>query len=172
MHTVPRGYLRAFADASIGRDEPHVWRFERQHDEPKPLAVSNVSVSTDIYTLWTEAGASDTSIETELLQKAVEDGFPQLARLLESGKQPSYWGWRRLSRFMAAQLARTSRALQLHRDVCSNEGVETRRNDAQLAMVYMVPKLENWICQQRWLLLTNATGCPFVHLRQSGDELG
>ena len=42
MHTVPRGYLRAFADTSIARNEPHVWRFERQHEEPKPLAVSRV----------------------------------------------------------------------------------------------------------------------------------
>ena len=91
MHTVPRGYLRAFADPSILRDEPHVWRFERQHEQPKPLAVSNVSVSTDIYTLWTEAGAPDTSIEA-MLEKGVEDGFPQLVTLLQSGKQPSYWG--------------------------------------------------------------------------------
>ena len=63
---------------------------------------------------------------------------------------------------MAAQLARTSRALQLHHDVCSHHEVETGRNDAQLAMIHMLPTLENWICQQRWFMLTNATECPFV----------
>ena len=38
----------------------------------------------------------------------------------------------------------------------------TGRNDAQIAMVHMAPKMENWICQQNWFLLFNGTECPFV----------
>ncbi|PYT22633.1 MAG: hypothetical protein DMG57_34685 [Acidobacteria bacterium] len=70
----------------------------------------DVSVRRDIYALWTEGGTPDLSIETELLDKSVENGFPDLIALLESGKEPSYWGWRSLSRFMAFQLLRTPRS--------------------------------------------------------------
>src|SRR2546425_13278019 len=104
MHTVSRGYLAGFADPSAPYEKPHVWRFERQADEPKLVGVRKTSAQTDIYTLWTEAGKSDISIETELLDKTVENGFSSLVALLESGREPSYWGWRQLSRFIAFQL--------------------------------------------------------------------
>lgn len=96
MHTVPRGYLRAFADASIPGNEPHGWRVEREHDDPKPLAISNISVSTDIYTLWPDPGVSDTFIETELFQNVWRTIFRSWCPCW-SRKQPSYWGWRALS---------------------------------------------------------------------------
>src|SRR5438874_13837689 len=123
MHTVPKGYLAGFADRSAPRDKPHVWRFERRSSEPKLIGVRHVSVRRDIYALWTAAGTPDLSIETELLDKSVESGFPELIALLQSGKAPSYWGWRRLSRFMAFQLLRTPRSFQLYRDVCAREAV-------------------------------------------------
>src|ERR1700733_15122478 len=97
MHTVPRGYLRAFRDRSAARGQPHVWRHERQCDTARLLGTGDVSVKKNIYTLWTEAESPDLTIETNLLQQGSEDGFPELIALLESGQQPSRWGWRRLS---------------------------------------------------------------------------
>ena len=162
MHTVPRGYLAGFADRSAPRDKPHVWRFERRLDEPKLISVRNVSVRRDIYALWTAAGVPDISIETELLSKTVDDGFPELIALLESGQEPSYWGWRRLSRFIAFQLVRTPRSFQMHRDACARAGLKVGRNDPQLGMVYMAPIIENWICQLKWFILWNRTDFAFL----------
>jgi hypothetical protein len=119
-------------------------------------------VKKNIYTLWTEAGSPDLAIETKLLQQGAEDGFPELIALLESGKQPSRWGWRRLSRFMALQLLRTPRAFQLSRDACASEGVKLGRNDPQLVMASLAPKFENYICRMDWLLLWNRSDFAFV----------
>lgn len=162
MHSVPRSYLVGFADPSGPHEKPHVWRFERQADEPKLVGVRKTSARTDIYTLWTVAGKPDISIETELLDKTVENGFSRLVALLESGREPSYWGWRQLSRFIAFQLLRTPRSFQIHRDAGAMAAMEIGRNDPQIAMVYMAPKIENWICQMRWLLFSNPTDVPFL----------
>jgi hypothetical protein len=162
MHTVPRGYLAGFADPSAPYEKPHVWRFERQADEPKLVGVRKTSAQTDVYTLWTETGKPDMSIETELLDKTVENGFSGLVALVESGRAPSYWGWRQLSRYMAFQLLRTPRALQIHRDAGAMAAVEIGRNDPQLAMAYMAPKIENWLCQMSWHVFSNPTDFPFL----------
>ena len=162
MHTVPAGYLRAFRDPSADREEPHVWRYERQCDTPQLLVVGDASVKKNIYTLWTETGPPDLSVETKLLKQGAEDGFPELITLLESRKQPSGWGWRRLSRFMAFQLLRTPRSFQLIRDACASEAGELGRNDPQLIMATLAPKFENYICQMDWLLLSNRSDFAFV----------
>src|SRR2546421_815863 len=91
MHTVPAGYLRAFADRSAWRRNPHLWRFEREAAQAKLISVRDASVCRDIYTLRTEDGKADTTIETELLMSAVEDPFPAVVQLLRSGGAPSYW---------------------------------------------------------------------------------
>jgi hypothetical protein len=162
MHTVPVGYLRRFADRSVGRDTAHVWRFGREASEPRLIGVRDVSVKRGIYKLLSETKPPDIFIETELLAKTVELGFPELVALLEAGKDPSYWGWRRLSRFLAFQLLRTPRAFQMIRDACAAQAIEIGRNGPQLNMIWMAPKIENWICQLEWLVLSNSTTFPFL----------
>jgi hypothetical protein len=162
MHTVSRGYLAGFAYSAAPYGKPHVWRFERGSVESKLVGVRKTSAQTDIYTLWTETGKPDASIETELLAKTVEDGFPSLVALFELGREPSHWGWRQLSRYIAFQLLRTPRAFQIHRDAGAMAGVEIGRNDPQLAMVYLAPKIENWLCRMSWLVFSNKTDFPFL----------
>src|ERR1700681_3179831 len=101
MHTVPAGYLRAFADTSALRRTPHLWQFGRETKQAKLISVRDASVCRDIYTLRAEDGKADTTIETELLGSAVENVFPRVVQLLSSGGTPGYWQWRNISRFMA-----------------------------------------------------------------------
>jgi hypothetical protein len=88
MHTVPAGYLRAFADESTHRRNPHLWQFERSGDDGKLISVRDAAVSRDIYTLRTENGATDTTIETDLLAPAADDPLPAVVRLLNRGGRP------------------------------------------------------------------------------------
>ena len=162
MHTVPEGYLRAFADRSARYQTPHVWRFERTAPEARLLGIRDISVSRKIYMLWSENAQPSTFIEKELLADTIESGFPELVASLNSDKWPSGWGWRRLSRFMAFQLVRTERAFQFLRDAGAAQDMEIDRNAPQLAMAYIAPKIENWICQLSWLVLRNNTEFPIL----------
>ena len=162
MHTIPRSYLAAFADLSAPREKPHVWRFERQSNVPKLISLRDISVKRDIYTLWTEDGQPDLSIEMRVLAEGVEDGFSNLIASLEAGKQPPYWRCRQLSRFMAFQLLRTPRSFQIFRDACALNDVNVGPNDPQRLTVYMAPQIENWICQMSWYVSSNVTSLPFL----------
>jgi hypothetical protein len=163
MHTVPAGYLRAFADESVERETPHVWRFERETAEPKLIGVRDMSVSKDIYTLRrTEGGPADATIETELLSPGVEDMLPGVIQLLASGETPGEWQWRNLSRFIAFQLARTQRAFQLLRDEGIRQRIEVGPNDPQLMMVNIAPFLEKWLCGMTWIVWENRSTFPFL----------
>lgn len=162
MHTVSAGYLRAFADTSTPRRNPRLWRFEREAAQAKLISVRDASICRDIYTLRTEDGKADTTIETELLSCAVEGSFPAVVQLLSSGGTPRYWQWRDISRFMAFQLARTPRMFQIFRDEGSRHGIEIGPNDPQLAMVHQAPILEKWLCGMTWILCWNRSTLPLL----------
>ena len=81
MHTVPRG-----VPAGVLRIRPLLETnrtcggLKGNTRSQSRWPYSNVSVSTDIYTLWTETGIPDTTIRTKLFDEAVEEhGFPALA---------------------------------------------------------------------------------------------
>jgi Protein of unknown function (DUF4238) len=180
MHTVPAAYLRAFADGSAPRRNPHLWRFDRETAQAKLISIQDASVSRDIYTLRTEDGKADTTIET-VLSSAVEDSFPPVVRLIAAGGRPRYWQWRHLSRFMAFQLARTPRMFQVFRDEGSRRGIPIGQNDPQLAMVHQAPFLEKWLCGMKWVLCWNQSTLPLLTSdnpvvmwadRGEGSELG
>ncbi len=162
MHTVPAGYLRAFADTSAPRRNPHIWRFERETAQARLISVRNAAVTRNIYRLRTEGGEADTAIETELLSSAVDDCFPPVVQLISSGGTPTYRQWRDVSRFMAFQLARTPRMFQILKDEGSRHGVDTGPNDQQLVMVYMAPFLEKWCCGMKWIVCWNLSTLPLL----------
>ena len=181
MHTVPAGYLRAFASTSVPRRKPHLWQFGREAPLPKLISVRDASVCRDIYTLRAEDGKADTTIETELFSSAVENSFPAVVQLLSSGGTPRYWQWRNISRFMAFQLARTPRMFQIFRDEGSRQGLDIGPNDPQLAMVHQAPFLEKWLCGMTWILCWNRSTLPLLTCdnpvvmwanRGEGAELG
>jgi hypothetical protein len=162
MHAVPAGYLRAFADTSAPHRNPHVWQYGRQTAQVKLISVRDAAVCRELYTLRTEHGKADTTIETALLAPCVEDPFPAVVQLLSSGETPRYWQWRHISRFTAFQLARTPRVFQLFRDEGCRQGLDIGPNDPQLAMVHMAPLLEKWLCGMRWILCNNRSTLPLL----------
>ena len=162
MHTVPAAYLRTFSDTSAPRRSPHLWRFDRETAQVKLISVRDVSISRDIYTLRTEGGAPDTTIETELLDAAVENHFPAVVQFLIAGGTPQYWQWRHIFRFVAFQLARTPRMFQTFRDEGRRQGLNIGLNDPQLAMVAQAPFLDKWLCGMRWVVRRNRSTLPFL----------
>jgi len=161
MHTVPKGYLRAFADKSPSRGAPNVWQFGREATEGKLISVRDASVRTDIYTLRGEDGRADTRIETELLS-VVDSVFPAAVHSLSSGETPEYWDWRNIFRFMAFQLARTPQIFQILRDEGIRQGVGDGTNFPQLAMVHEAPFLEKWLCGMAWTLCWHRSTLPLL----------
>ena len=162
MHTVPAGYLRAFADIEGARKKPHLWQYDRIGQGAELVSIKDASVSRGIYNLKREDGTSDQTIETDLLATSVDARIPHVARLLASGGTPRTWEWRDLSRFMAFQLARVPQMFQLFRDEGMRRGVEIGVNDPQLAMVFMAPQLEKWICAMEWTICDNGSAMPFL----------
>jgi len=139
----------------------------RAGGQAKLIGIRNVSVCSDIYTLRTADGQADVTIETDLLDAAVEAPFSAVAKLLSSGGKPSYWQWRHLSRFMAFQLARTPRMFQIFRDEGTRHSIEIAPNDPQLAMVHQAPFLEKWMCGMTWILCWNRSTLPPLQTTQS-----
>jgi hypothetical protein len=162
MHTVPAGYLRAFADKVARRRNPHIWQAGRETAQTKLISVRDASICKDIYTLRHDGGESDTTIETELLGSAVDESFPAVVQMLGSGKNPSYWQWRHISRFMAFQLARTPRMFQIIRDEGRRLGIDVGPNDPQLMMARQAPFNEKWICGMTWTLCWNRSSLPLL----------
>ncbi len=102
MHAVPSGYLRPFADKTLGRQKPHVWRFSR-NGECKSLSVRDASVHRDLYAVRRKDGTKDRRIETELLT-LVDNDLPPVVNALASGSCPSDQEWRALSWFVSFQV--------------------------------------------------------------------
>ncbi len=89
MHTVPAGYLAAFADPKAGRKEPHVWRFERGNPEPKCLPVLAICVSRNIYAVRDLQGNRDPVIEKDVLQ-IIDGAYCEARNRLQWDQSVSY----------------------------------------------------------------------------------
>jgi hypothetical protein len=186
MHTVPAGYLSAFADTKAGTIESHVWRFERgSPDTPKLLAVRNVCVVRDIYAVQDEAGRPDRVIERTLL-KLIDDDFctarDRILDALRSGATINECDpWKAISMFIAFQLARTPRSFQVLRDEFASQKVEHADDDLPKLMVYIGEILDHWLSLMQWalwniegddLLLTSDNPAATWAASESGAELG
>jgi Protein of unknown function (DUF4238) len=113
MHTVPRGYLEPFATIE-GRRSSAIWRYERLTREPVAIGIGDATVHKDIYTFEDDDGKETTAIEDVLME--IEGRFCMARLKLVSGAAMNLDERIAISHFVAFQLARTPRALQLHRD--------------------------------------------------------
>ena len=96
MHTVPKGYLRAFADSSAPRRNPCLWCFQRgaaNEGQGRPISLDDASVKKDIYALRTgedkttrrlRRTSSPARLKT-LSRASFSCWFPAKARLTGSG---------------------------------------------------------------------------------------
>jgi Protein of unknown function (DUF4238) len=113
MHTVPRGYLEPFA-TTAGRRTPAVWRYERTSHEPVAIGIGDAAVWKDIYGFENERGEWTTAIEDVLME--IEGHFCDARLKLVSGAALTLDERIAISHFVAFQVSRTPRALQLQRD--------------------------------------------------------
>jgi hypothetical protein len=135
MHTVPRGYFRAFTV-----DEPprasRLWRFDSVLGGSKLVGVGDTEVVRDIYTVYGEDGTPDTGIE-ELLQ-GVEAAFCRTRDRLLRSVPISRDDRTALSRFIAAQLLRTPRFFQLMLDGLTANGIACKNDIPQRVMPALI----------------------------------
>ncbi len=160
MHDVSSGYLRPFADKTLSRRNPHLWRSCRD-GEYKPISVRDASVHRDLYTVETKDGAQDLRIETDLL-RLIDNGLPPTVNAIASGGSPRYWQWRALSRFISFQASRTDRFFRLLRDEASGVGLSFGTNDPQFAMVVNAPNFERLLCSMNWTVCRNVSSVAFL----------
>jgi Protein of unknown function (DUF4238) len=113
MHTVPRGYLEPFATIK-GRRTPAVWRYERTNREPVAIGIGDANVHKDIYAFEDDGGERTTAIEDLLVE--IEGNFCNARLKVVSGAALTLDERIAISHFVAFQLSRTPRALQIHRD--------------------------------------------------------
>lgn len=79
QHFVPRCYLKAWHDPSAppgGRITPYVWQFEKDGENPRPKAPSNLFTETDIYTIERANGERDLRLEHGFSE--LEDRFTRI----------------------------------------------------------------------------------------------
>lgn len=161
MHTVPHGYLQAFAVPDTKRRMPAVWRFDRISGEGKLVGVRDAEVVRDIYTIFGDDGAPDTVIEDDILCD-VEGAFCATRDVLRDRNPPTREHWANLARFIALQLLRTPRMLQLVREEIDAEGGEYARDTAQRIMVFLARRWVHRIARMNGIVASDETDFPFL----------
>jgi Protein of unknown function (DUF4238) len=113
MHTVPASYLEPWG-VTQDRRTPAVWRYSRTDQAPILMAISNAAVWKDIYAFQDEAGERNTAIEDTL--SGIEGAYCAARAFLVRQSPLGIDKRLAVARFIAFQLIRTPRSLQLHRD--------------------------------------------------------
>ena len=162
MHTVPRGYLAAFAATMSGRREPALWRFDRTQPNGRLVGLNDAEVAKDIYTIEGGAGLPSGVIERPILTDA-EGGFCTVRESLQSGRVLLPQDYHALARFLGYQFVRTPRSLQVDRDELRFRGIPFADDAPQQLMVALtVYVLEPWLCKMFWTIGDNRTGVPLI----------
>src|SRR5690606_25175569 len=79
QHFVPERYLKAWCDPACPPNyNPYVWIFDREGDNPRRRAPSNIFKETDFYTIEKADGTRDLSLEHGLC--GLESRFAQIRR--------------------------------------------------------------------------------------------
>lgn len=87
QHYVPNCYLKAWCDPQTPKGrEPYVWMFPKEGGQGKRKAPSNIFSEPEIYTLYTDDGKPDRSIETSF--SSLEGEFTKIRRLRLNKKKP------------------------------------------------------------------------------------
>lgn len=161
MHTVPEGYFEAFAVQEPTRRTSGVWRFDRISGESKMLGVGDAEIVKDIYTVFSDEGIPDTGIEDELLC-GLEGAFCSARNVLLRRIPLSREHWTGVARFIAAQLLRTPRFLQLMRDGLDAEGIAYEQDTPQRVMLSLIERWIPRLVRMRGILAYNETGLPLL----------
>jgi len=91
-----------------------VWQYSRSAHDPVTVGIYDAAVWKDIYAFEDDDGLRSTGIEDTLAE--VEGAFCEVRKALIAGAPPNIDQRLALARFIAFQLLRTPRSLQLHRD--------------------------------------------------------
>jgi Protein of unknown function (DUF4238) len=79
QHFVPESYLKAWCDPACPPDHnPYVWIFDREGNNPRRRAPSNIFKETDFYTIENADGTRDLRLEHGL--SGLESRFAQIRR--------------------------------------------------------------------------------------------
>src|SRR5438309_7017596 len=113
MHTVPASYLEPWG-VTQDRKTPAVWRYSRTDQAPVLMAISNAAVWKDIYAFQDESGQRNTAIEDTL--SGVEGAYCEARASLIRQSALGIDQRLAVARFVAFQLIRTPRSLQLQQD--------------------------------------------------------
>ena len=116
MHTVPVCCLEPFAAIGDHR-KPAIWQHSRLEVEPRLVGVHDAAVWKDSYAFEQDDGLKNTRIEDAFVE--IEGAFCEARRALTRGNVPTLEGFMALTHFLAFQLLRTPRSLQLNRDAAS-----------------------------------------------------
>ena len=180
MHTVPQVYLAEFADPTLHRRQPAVWRFQRGCGDPTLVTLVNASVEKDFYTLTDKEGNRNTGVEQRVLDP-VEREFARVRRAVHAKEELDETHPLALARFISYQLTRTPRAFQLLRDAGAHEGLSFDQNAPTVVMISLASWISNWLSKMDWILSYNETDYsfftsdnPVVMWRDLGDgpEIG
>ncbi len=161
MHTVPEGYFEAFGVRDPARRTSGVWRFGRASGQDRILGVGDAEVVNDIYTVYRDDGTPDIGIENEVLC-GIEGEFCAARNAMRRREPLSKAHWTSLAWFIAAQLLRTPRSLQLMRDGLDADGTAY---EADMPPRVMLLLIERWIprlVRMRGILAYNGTGLPLL----------
>jgi len=161
MHAVPRSYFDAFAVHEPGRRASRVWRFDRIFGESKLVGVGDTEVVKDIYAVFSDDGTPDTAIEDDMLC-GIEDAFCSARSALLNRTPLSKDHWIALARFVAAQLLRTPRFLQLVRDGLDADGTVYERDTPQRVMVVLIERWVPRLLRMTGIIARNETGFPLL----------
>jgi hypothetical protein len=161
MHTVPQSYLEAFAVQESGRRTPAVWRFDRVTGQDKLVGVRDAEVVKDIYTLVADDGTPDNVIEDDILCD-VEGAFCRTREALRDRIPLAREHWSGLARFVAVQLLRTPRTLQLVREEIAAREVDCPTHTPQVVMVLLIERWILRVAQMRGMIAYNETDFPLL----------
>jgi len=159
MHTVPEGYLEAFAVHDPARRSAGIWRFDRTSGQSKMLGVGQSEVEKDFYTVFRD-GNPDTGIEDIFC--GIEGDFCKARNALLERTPLLKEHRTALARFIAAQLLRTPRFFQLMQDGLDAEGISYERDDLKGAMLVLIDRWIPRLARMSAVLAYNDTGLPLL----------
>jgi hypothetical protein len=160
MHTVPAGYMKAFAVPEADRRTPRVWRFGRD-GSAKLLGIFDAEVVKDIYSVVGTDGRRDTGIEDDFLDN-LDGAFCTIRDSLIVEENLTVDSFSALARFVAFQLMRTPRSLQMIRDFADEAGEETKTDMPQRVMLELARRAIPRLARMKHNLTRHETNFPLL----------
>jgi hypothetical protein len=160
MHTVPERYLEAFAVPDLDRRKSAVWRFGRD-GSAKLVGIRDAEVVREIYTVFREDGTPDTGIEDDILC-SLEGDFCEVRRVFRARAEFTVQHFAALAKFVAMQLMRTPRSLQMIRDFANETGQPITADTPQRVMLDLAHRASPRLARMRHMIIHNETDFPLL----------